>query len=47
MSEHPKSGREKKKPALIALLVLLALAFLVLVFSIAYYMGSAKNNTTA
>ena len=47
MSEHPKLGREKKKPALIALLVLLALAFLVLVFSIAYYMGSAKNNTTA
>ena len=47
MSEHPKSGREKKKPALIALLVLLALAFLVLVFFIAYYMGSAKNNTTA
>ncbi|WP_122819649.1 DsbA family protein [Varibaculum vaginae] len=46
MSESPALERPKKKPAAIIVLVLLAISFLVLVFFIAYYLGSSKSDST-
>lgn len=47
MSQPPATEQPKKKPAAIIVLVLLAVSFLVLVFFIAYYLGSSKTDATS
>ena len=46
MSQPPAIEQPKKKPAAIIVLVLLAISFLVLVFFIAYYLGSDNSSAS-